>query len=197
MNTTLKIEKPRCPWCLKNPLMREYHDHEWGLPVQNDTILFEFLLLEGAQAGLSWQTVLNKREAYRQAFDHFDAQKIAHYNEEKINSLLANPGIIRNRLKVASAIQNAKVFLEAQNEFGSFQKYIWNFVEGKPINNKIQQGQFVPCFSKESDAMSKDLLRRGFKFVGTKICYSFMQAVGMVNDHEVTCFRHHEVQKRS
>jgi DNA-3-methyladenine glycosylase I len=164
-----------------------YHDHEWGVPVHDDRHLFEMLILEGAQAGLSWITILKKRENYRRAFDNFDARKIARYDARKIQKLLTDAGIVRNRLKVNATVQNAKAFLEVQNEFGSFDKYIWQFVDGKPIRNSWKRGQ-IPAKTKESDAMSKDLLKRGFKFVGSTICYAFMQAVGMVNDHVVDCF---------
>lgn len=190
---TRNSEKYRCQWCLKNPLMMHYHDHEWGVPVHDDRLLFEFLILEGTQAGLSWQTILNKREAYRKAFDQFDAKKISHYGEKEVARLLEDTGIIRNRLKIAAAIGNAQAFLKVQEEFDSFNNYIWSFVHGKPINNNIKAKEKVPCSSNESEIMSKDLVKRGFKFVGSTICYSFMQAVGMVNDHETVCFRHREV----
>jgi DNA-3-methyladenine glycosylase I len=182
------MTKTRCAWPKGNALMLKYHDEEWGKPVHDDKLLFEFLILEGAQAGLSWQTVLNKRENYRQAFDKFDAKKIVRYDEKKVAQLLANSGIIRNRLKIAAAIQNAKMFLAVQKEFGSFDSYIWQFVGKKPINHKIKSAKEIPVTVKESDTMSKDLLKRGFKFVGSTICYAFMQAVGMVNDHEERCF---------
>jgi DNA-3-methyladenine glycosylase I len=168
--------------------MVAYHDEEWGKPVHDDRTLFEFLILEGAQAGLSWQTILNKRENYRQALDGFDAVKIARYGAKDTKRLLANPGIVRNRLKVASTIGNAAAFLKVQKEFGSFDEYIWKFVDGKPIDHRIKAGKDIPARTSESDAMSKDLLKRGFKFVGSTICYAFMQAVGMVNDHEINCF---------
>ena len=170
-----------------------YHDEEWGVPVHDDRGLFEFLILEGAQAGLSWQTVLNKRESYRAAFDDFDAEKIARYGDKKFAELLANPGIIRNRLKVAATIQNAKAFLKVRGEFGSFDAYLWRFVDGRPVINHWRSMKEVPARTAVSDAMSKDLLQRGFKFVGSTICYAHMQAVGMVNDHLVTCFRHGEL----
>ena len=172
--------------------MIEYHDKEWGVPVHDDCTLFEFLILEGAQAGLTWQTVLNKRENYRRAFDGFDVNKIARYDEEDINRLLTDSGIIRNRLKIASTIQNAKAFLKIQKEFGTFGAYIWQFVDGRTINHKIKTIKDIPTNTKESDTMSKDLFKRGFKFVGSTICYAFMQAVGMVNDHEIKCFRYKE-----
>ncbi|MFI0347942.1 MAG: DNA-3-methyladenine glycosylase I [Chthoniobacterales bacterium] len=186
-------EKYRCQWSQHHPLMMEYHDHEWGVPVHDDKVLFEFLILEGAQAGLSWQTVLNKREAYRKAFDDFDVKKIARYGELERTRLLADAGIIRNRLKIGAAVANAKAFLKVQKEFGSFDNYIWNFVHGHSIDHKIKIIQEVPCVSEESKVMSKDLLKRDFKFVGPTICYAFMQAVGMVNDHEIKCFRHCEL----
>ncbi len=173
--------------------MIKYHDEEWGKPVHDDKKLFEFLILEGAQAGLNWQTVLNKRENYRKAFGGFDPAKVACYTEEDVACLLSNPGIIRNRLKIAATIQNAKKFLAIQVEFGSFDAYVWRFVGGKPIVNKIRLMEDIPVTSKESDALSRDLLRRGFKFVGSTICYSFMEAVGMVNDHQIDCFRYTEV----
>ncbi len=167
-----------------------YHDEEWGVPVHDDRTLFEFLILEGAQAGLSWNTILNKRENYRRAFDGFDPKKVARYDQRKIAKLLADPGIVRNRLKVAASVANAKAFLKVQEEFGSFDRYIWQFVGGKPQVNQRKSLREVPARTPESDAMSKDLLRRGFKFVGSTICYAFMQAVGMVNDHIVDCFRY-------
>lgn len=188
MNKELK----RCSWA-NGDLYTAYHDNEWGVPVHDDRHLFEMLILEGAQAGLSWITILKKRENYRQAFDTFDARKIARYDAHRIQKLLADPGIVRNKLKVNAAIQNARAFLAVQNEFGSFDKYIWQFVGGKPIQNSWKRGQ-VPDRTKESDAMSKDLLKRGFKFVGSTICYAFMQAVGMVNDHTVDCFRHKQAR---
>lgn len=184
----------RCAWA-KTEWMLHYHDKEWGVPVHDDRLLFEFLILEGAQAGLSWDTILRKRENYRRVYDNFDARKIAKYNSRKVAELLADAGIVRNRLKVAASIQNAKAFLEVQKEFGSFDKYIWQFVGGKPIANKFQSMKEVPARTAESDAMSKDLLKRGFKFVGSTICYAFMQAVGMVNDHLVTCPRYKVVAK--
>ncbi|MFH1589359.1 MAG: DNA-3-methyladenine glycosylase I [archaeon] len=183
----------KCNWCLGNELMEKYHDEEWGVPLHDDQKLFEFIILEGAQAGLSWQTILNKRENYRKVFDNFNAKKIAKYDQKKVEKLLLNPGIIRNRLKVGAAITNAKAFLEVQKEFGSFDKYMWNFVGGKPIKNKIKTIKEIPVTTKESDALSKDLKARGFKFVGSTIIYAHMQAVGMVNDHEVSCFRYKEV----
>ncbi len=188
----MKIEKSRCPWPT-DELYIHYHDQEWGVPVHDDRVLFEYLILEGAQAGLSWRTVLNKRANYRAAFDRFDAEKIARYSEVKIAKLMANEGIIRNKLKIHSAILNAKAFLKVREEFGTFDAYLWRFVDGKPIINHRKSMKEVPATTKESDAMSKDLLKRGFKFVGSTICYANMQAVGMVNDHLVTCFRHKEL----
>jgi DNA-3-methyladenine glycosylase I len=184
----------RCTWP-SNPLSIRYHDKEWGLPQHDDRVLFEFLILEGAQAGLSWDTVLQKRENYRAAFDGFSPQRIARYDRRKLESLLRNPGIIRNRLKIASAVKNAKSFLDIQKEFGSFDVYIWQFVGGKPQVNAWRSTQRVPARTAESDAMSKDLKQRGFNFVGSTICYAFMQAVGMVNDHSVECFRYSEVNR--
>jgi len=186
-------QKKRCAWP-KSELDIAYHDAEWGVPVHDDRLLFEFLILEGAQAGLSWSTILKKRENYRAAFDNFDAGKIARYDEKKVAKLMANPGIVRNRLKIAATIGNAKAFLEAQKEFGSFDRYIWQFVGGKPIVNRRKSFGEVPARTRESDAMSKDLLKRGFKFVGSTICYALMQAVGMVNDHTIDCFRHRELR---
>lgn len=173
--------------------MIRYHDEEWGVPVHDDRRLFEFLILEGAQAGLSWQTILNKRENYRAAFAGFDAEKIARYDEKEIARLLANEGIIRNKLKIRATIQNAKSFLKVREEFGSFDKYLWRFVAGEPVINRRRRMKDVPARTAVSDAMSKDLLKRGFKFVGSTICYANMQAVGMVNDHLVACFRHGEL----
>lgn len=187
----MKTEKIRCPWPTDELYIR-YHDEEWGVPVHDDRLLFEFLILEGAQAGLSWRTVLNKRENYRKAFDNFDAEKIARYNAAKVARLLQDEGIIRNRLKIQSAILNAKAFLKVREEFGSFDAYLWRFVDGRPIINHPHSMKDVPAQTKISDAMSKDLLKRGFKFVGSTICYANMQAIGMVNDHWVTCFRHKE-----
>ncbi len=173
--------------------MVEYHDSEWGVPQHDDNVLFEFLVLEGAQAGLSWSTILNKREAYRKAFSKFDPRRVARYDAAKVKELLANEGIVRNKLKVAAAIQNAQAFLAVQKEFGSFDAYIWSFVGGHPKVNTLKSLGQIPARTIESDAMSKDLLKRGFKFVGPTICYAFMQAVGMVNDHLVSCFRYAEL----
>lgn len=180
----------RCEWAEKNDLEREYHDKEWGIPLHNDQKLFEFLMLEGAQAGLSWSTILAKREGYRKAFDNFDAKLIAQYTQYDLDQLIENPNIIRNRLKIKSAVTNAIAFLKVVEEFGSFDTYIWNFVNGKPIINHWQNMNQVPATTVVSETMSKDLKKRGFKFVGPTICYAFMQATGMVNDHTVDCFRH-------
>lgn len=185
----------RCPWANSDPLYIDYHDQEWGVPVKDDTLLFEFLTLEGAQAGLSWLTVLKKRENYRKAFDAFNPEKIARYNSKKIESLLTNPGIIRNRLKVNAAVQNAKSFLEVQVEFGSFSEYIWRYVDGKPIVNRLKTMSEIPATTALSDKISADLKKRSFKFVGSTIIYAHMQATGMVNDHLVSCPRHKECQK--
>lgn len=185
-------ERPRCAWA-RDPLSIDYHDREWGVPVHDDRVLFEFLILEGAQAGLSWITILKKREHYRRAFDDFDVRRVAGYDEAKIAELLGDPGIVRNRLKVRSAVTNARAFLAVQKEFGSFDAYIWRFVGGEPLRNRRRSMKDVPASTPESDAMSRDLLQRGFKFVGSTICYAFMQAVGMVNDHQVDCFRHAQV----
>ena len=186
-----KSPKPltRCSWPRTDISLR-YHDEEWGVPVHDDRTLFEFLILEGAQAGLSWETILNKRENYRAAFDNFDATRIARYDRRKLAHLLKNPGIVRNRLKIASAVKNAKAFLQVQKEFGSFDRYIWQFVQGRTQINSWKTATRLPARTAASDAMSKDLRKRGFNFVGSTICYAFMQAVGMVNDHAITCFRH-------
>lgn len=180
----------RCAWA-RTPLSIAYHDEEWGVPLHDDTRLFEFLVLEGAQAGLSWETILNKRDNYRAAFDGFNPVKIAKYDERRITTLMNNAGIIRNRLKINSAVTNARAFLDVSREFGSFDSYVWRFVDGKPLRRK--RGQPVAARTPVSDALSKDLSKRGFKFVGSTICYSFMQAVGMVNDHDLTCFRYSQV----
>ncbi len=182
--------KSCCTWPGNNPLMIEYHDNEWGVPIHDDNKLFEFLILEGAQAGLAWQTVLNKRQNYRKAFSDFNPSEIARYGGKDIKRLLSDSGIIRNRLKILATIQNAKKFLEIQREFGFFDTYIWQFVGNKQIKNAFKSLNEIPATTKESDAMSKDLRKKGFKFIGSTICYAFMQAVGMVNDHEVTCFRY-------
>lgn len=183
----------RCAWAGSEPNYVAYHDLEWGVPVHDDRLLFEFLILEGAQAGLSWATILNKRNNYRLAFDYFDPQKVATYDEEKIAALLANPGIVRNRAKIRAAVQNAKAFLVIQEAFGSFDRYIWQFVGGNPVQNRWQTLGEIPAGTPQSLVMSKDLRKRGFNFVGPTICYAFMQAVGMVNDHQVDCFRYHQV----
>lgn len=183
---------PRCPWAQGDRYV-EYHDTEWGVPVHDDRLLFEFLVLEGAQAGLSWATILNKRDNYRQAFEGFVPEVVAKYGEKKRKSLLANPGIVRNRLKIEAAIQNAQALLKTVQEFATFDRYIWGFIGGQPQQNAWGSIKEVPARTPESDAMSADLKRRGFKFVGSTICYAFMQAVGMVNDHVVGCFRHDEL----
>jgi DNA-3-methyladenine glycosylase I len=183
----------RCDWSGDDPLMVAYHDQEWGLPVHDDHLLFEFLILEGAQAGLSWSTILRKRENYRLAYDNFDPQVVARYDDVKIAELLANPGIVRNQLKVRASIENARAFIKVQKEFGSFDAYIWRFVEDKPVQNQWQSLSELPAQTPESQVMSKDLIRRGFKFVGPTICYAHMQATGMVNDHLVSCYRYLEL----
>jgi len=182
----------RCEWAA-NELMISYHDEEWGVPLHDERLLFEFLILEGAQAGLSWNTILNKRQSYREAFDDFELEKVSQYGDDKFQSLMANPGIVRNRLKIASTIGNAKAFLEVAREAGSFDNYIWGFVGGSPVDNQRESMSDVPAKTPESDAMSKDLKRRGFIFVGSTICYAYMQAAGMVNDHKLDCFRHGQV----
>lgn len=187
----------RCRWAGDDPQMIAYHDREWGVPLHDDRALFELLILEGAQAGLSWSTILRKRDRYRAAFDRFDAGKIARYGERQIARLLANPGIVRNRLKIAAAIQNARAYLDLCDEQGSFDRYIWSFVGGRTIQNRRRSPGAVPASTKESDAMSKDLARRGFRFAGSTICYAFMQSAGLVNDHLVTCFRYAELSLSS
>jgi len=184
------MTKKRCGWPGKDKLMIKYHDEVWGNPIHDDRKLFEFLILEGAQAGLSWRTILIRMDSYRKAFDNFDAKKISNYTQNKIKQLLNNPGIIRNKLKINAATLNAQKFLEVQKEYGSFDKYIWSFVNHKTIVGKFKSWKNIQATTKESDAMSKDLKQRGFKFVGSTICYAFMEAVGMVNDHEVECFRY-------
>jgi DNA-3-methyladenine glycosylase I len=186
--------RTRCAWASTNPLQAAYHDTEWGVPVHDDRVLFEFLILEGAQAGLSWDTILKKRQNYRRAFARFDPRAVARFGKKEIATLMKDPGIVRNRLKIESAITNAKAFLAVQREFGSFDTYIWRFVGGDPKRNRWRAMKQVPAFTLESDAMSKDLKQRGFRFVGSTICYAFMQATGMVNDHLVTCFRHDELR---
>jgi DNA-3-methyladenine glycosylase I len=183
----------RCSWP-NTDLYIAYHDLEWGVPVHDDRVLFEFLILEGAQAGLSWSTILNKRQNYRRAFDNFDARKIAKYEARKSKQLMADAGIVRNRLKIAAAIRNAKAFLSVQKEFGTFDAYIWRFVDGKPIRNQRKASEKLPAQTPQSEAMSQNLLKRGFKFVGPTICYAFMQAVGMVNDHITDCFRYNQIK---
>lgn len=187
----------RCGWSISDPLMIDYHDNEWGVPVHDERKHFEMIVLDGAQAGLSWQTVLKKREAYRKAFDNFDYRKVALYDDKKIKELLNNTGIIRNRLKVSSAIKNAKAFLEVRKEFGTFDKYIWQFVGGSTIHNSWKSLKELPAKTPESDTMSKDMKKRGFNFVGSTICYAYMQAAGMVNDHTTECFRHKELRSIS
>ena len=192
MATLHEDGKKRCDWA-KNPLAVVYHDEEWGSPLHDDRLLFEFLILEGAQAGLSWDTILKKRPHYRKVYKRFDPKKVARFGKAEVERLLADPGIVRNRLKVESSIQNAKLFLEVQKEFGSFDAYIWDFVGGKPRRNRWKQMGQVPATTPESDAMSKALKKRGFRFVGSTICYAFMQATGMVNDHTTSCFRYRQV----
>lgn len=189
------MNRSRCAWCGDSQLYRTYHDAEWSVPLHDDQALFEFLILEGAQAGLSWITILKKRENYRAAFDGFDATRVARYDAGKIAALLQDPGIVRNRLKVAGAVTNAQKFLEVQAEFGSFDRFIWQFVDGKPKQNAWRSIAEVPASTKESDAMSKELKRRGFTFVGSTICYAHMQATGMVNDHTTDCFRYIDLSK--
>jgi len=186
--------KLRCEWCGEDQLYQHYHDTEWGVPSHNDQHLFEMLILEGAQAGLSWITVLKKRARYQQVFDYFDAHKIAHYDEHKIDLLLQDPGIIRNRLKVNSTITNARLFLEIQSQYGSFAEYIWQFVDGEAKINHWKMMSEIPVTTKESDQMSRALKKKGFKFIGSTICYAYMQAVGMVNDHTIDCFRYQELK---
>ena len=185
----------RCEWANYNILMQEYHDKEWGVPVHNDRILFEFLILEGVQAGLSWNTILQKRENYRIAFDNLDYEKIVNYNKQKVDGLINNTGIIRNNLKINATISNAKAFLKVKKEYRSFDRYIWQFVNYKPIIHKFKLNSELPSTIKESEIMSKDLKKRGFKFIGPTICYAFMQAVGMVNDHTTDCFRYDEINR--
>jgi DNA-3-methyladenine glycosylase I len=187
--------KTRCAWATSDPLYIEYHDKEWGVPLHNERRLFEMLLLEGAQAGLSWITILRKRENYRKAFSDFDPGRIARYDRRKKRRLLANEGIVRNKLKIEAAVENAKAFLRVQKEFGTFDKYIWQFVKNVPIQNTRKSLKKIPALTAESIAMSNDLKRRGFNFVGPTICYAFMQATGMVNDHVAACFRHKEVKR--
>ena len=189
-------DKIKCNWAQSGPLQAHYHDVEWGVPVHDDRLLFELLTLEGAQAGLSWITILKKREEYRKVFNNFEAGIIATYDDNKINSLLANPGIVRNKLKVNSVISNAKAFLTVQEDFGSFDEYIWLFVDGRPFHNAFKTAADIPVSTRVSEIMSKDLKKRGFKFVGGTICYAFMQATGMVNDHTTDCFRYAEIKRK-
>jgi len=188
-------EKRRCTWCGNDPLYMAYHDEEWGVPVYDDETLFEFLILETFQAGLSWITILRKRENFRKAFDNFDYKKIANYSEDKFNSLLEDTGIIRNKLKIKSAINNAKAFMKVQEEFGSFSNYMWKFTDGKPIQNAFKKSKEVPATTELSDKLSKDLKKRGFKFIGSTTMYAHMQATGMVNDHTTDCFRYEQLKK--
>ncbi|EMY60865.1 DNA-3-methyladenine glycosylase I [Leptospira terpstrae] len=190
---TAEKKKERCSWCLKFDDYVKYHDEEWGVPVHNDQIHFEFLILEGAQAGLSWSTILKKREGYRKVFANFDPTKVSKFTDKKLEKILLDPSIVRNRLKVFAAVNNAKRFLEIQKEFGSFDNYIWSFVDNKPIQNKRKSLKDVPATTKESDALSKDLIKRGFKFVGSTVIYAHMQACGLVNDHVESCFRYQEL----
>ena len=189
----MPIDKKRCSWCVKDKLYVGYHDKEWGVPVHNDKKLFEFLILEGMQAGLSWLTILRKRENFRKAFDNFDFNKVAKYDKKKKNSLLKDEGIIRNKLKIEAAVANAKAFIKIRKQFGTFNKYIWGFVKGKPVQNKFKSIGEIPARTKLSDTISKDLKNRGFRFVGSTIIYAHMQATGMVNDHTVECFRYKEL----
>lgn len=186
--------KTRCPWCLSDPLYKDYHDHEWGVPVHDDRAWFEFLVLEGVQAGLSWLLVLKKRENYRRAYDGFDFTKVAGYGEKEASRLLADPGLIRNRLKIAASVSNARAFNRIREEFGSFDRYVWPFVDGRPVLNRWKTMEQLPARTEVSDALSRDLVRRGFKFAGSTIIYSLMQATGMVNDHLVDCFRYNEIK---
>jgi DNA-3-methyladenine glycosylase I len=193
----MPIDKKRCSWCVKDKLYIGYHDKEWGVPVHNDKRLFEFLILEGMQAGLSWLTILRKRENFRKAFDNFDFNKVAKYDKKKKNSLLKDEGIIRNKLKIEAAVANAKAFIKIRKQFGTFNKYIWGFVKGKPVQNKFKSIGEIPARTKLSDTISKDLKNRGFRFVGSTIIYAHMQATGMVNDHTVECFRYKELNHLS
>ena len=191
----METTKNRCSWCLKFDQYIRYHDEEWGLPVHNDRVHFEFLILEGAQAGLSWSTILKKREGYRKAFADFEPDKVARFTAARIEKILTDPGVVRNRLKVTAAVNNARQFLKVQKEFGSFDRYIWSFVDGKPIVNRWKSLGEIPATSAQSDALSKDLIKRGFKFVGSTVIYAHMQACGLVNDHLVDCWRYREVMK--
>lgn len=189
------MDSARCPWAATSPLLRDYHDREWGVPVHEDSPLFEMLILEGAEAGLSWATILSRREGYRRAFQKFDPERVARFDAHQVEALLADPGIVRNRAKIEAAIHNAQCFLEVKERFGSFDQYIWQFVGGKPRQNAWKSQQLVPASTLESDAMSKELKKLGFKFAGSTICYAFMQAVGMVNDHVVNCYRWEEIRR--
>ncbi len=189
----MKKEKTKCPWCIGDALMEAYHDTEWGVPVHDDTLLFEYLILDAFQAGLSWKTILHRREHFRKAFANFDYKKVAKFDQKKLDELMQNEGIIRNKLKVYSSVTNAQLFIAIQKEYGSFAKYIWQFTKYKTINKKLKTQMDIPAKTLEAEAMSKDLRKRGFKFVGPTICYAFMQAAGMVNDHLVGCFRYKEV----
>lgn len=190
------MNKNRCRWCIGSQVEIDYHDHEWGVPLHNDKKLFEFLILDAFQAGLSWKIILNKRENFRAAFDNFDPEIISNYSKDKIDELLQNPGIIRNKLKITASIDNAKAFLKVKETYGSFDQYIWQFTDHKTINNKLSSTSSYPTRSAESDAMSISLKKLNFKFTGTTICYAFMQAAGMINDHETTCFRYYELTKK-
>ncbi|MDH5571912.1 MAG: DNA-3-methyladenine glycosylase I [Gammaproteobacteria bacterium] len=185
----------RCSWAGDDPLYIDYHDKEWGVPVHDDQKLFEFLILEGAQAGLSWITILKKRANYQKAYDQFQIEKVARYSDKKIQTLITNPGIVRNKLKIHASITNARAFIEIQHEFGSFDHYLWRYVDGKPVQNNWKSHSQIPVTTKESDALSRDLKQRGFKFVGSTICYAYMQAVGLVNDHVTNCFRHRQIKQ--
>ena len=185
-----------CTWALSSLSLQHYHDLEWGVPIHDDSLLFEFLILEGAQAGLSWSTILNKRKAYQEAFDNFDVVRVASYDTHKIHELLTNSGIVRNKLKIKAAVSNAQAFIAVQRAFGSFDSYIWQFVQGKPRHNAWESAADLPVFTQASELMSKDLKQRGFKFVGNTICYAYMQAIGMVNDHTVDCYRHAEIKQK-
>ncbi|WP_031426343.1 DNA-3-methyladenine glycosylase I [Flavimarina sp. Hel_I_48] len=189
------MSQHKCGWCLGDALYEQYHDNEWGVPVKEDRVFFEFIILESFQAGLSWITILRKRENFKKAFDAFDYEKIANYDEKKIAQLLQNEGIIRNKLKVKAAVTNAQAFMEIQKKYGSFSDYVWDFVDGKALQNEITNYKEAPTTRPESDALSKDLKKRGFKFMGLTVVYAFMQATGLVNDHELTCFRQTEVKK--
>lgn len=191
------MDSARCPWAATSPLSRDYHDREWGVPVHEDNLLFEMLILEGAEAGLSWATILSRREGYRRAFQKFDPEQVARFDARKVESLLADPGIVRNRAKIEAAVHNARCFIEVKERFGGFDQYIWQFVGGKPRQNAWKSQQLVPASTLESDAMSKGLKKFGFKFAGSTICYAFMQAVGMVNDHVVSCYRWEEIRRLS